>query len=129
GGRLSAQCGGAGNVAGVQGAAAAIVAADPALQRRFAGWRRPWNFAGPQETAERLRAAGFVDADAWLEPWPVRPDDPVAYLRTICLGPYLERMPHAEHEAFVATVAERIGGELDYVRLNITARMPEGAVP
>ena len=129
GGRLSAQCGGAGNVAGVQGAAAAIVAADPALQRRFAGWRRPWNFAVPEETEERLRAAGFVDADAWLERWPVRPDDPLAYLRTICLGPYLERLPHAEHEAFVATVAERIGGELDYVRLNITARMAEGAAP
>ncbi len=120
-GRLSAQCGGEGNVAGVQAAADAIVAADPPLRELFAGWSGPWNFAGPDDTARRLRAAGFADVACWLEPWPVRPDDVETYLRTICLGPYLERLPEAEHVVFAREVAGRVGGELDYVRLNIAA--------
>ena len=128
GGRLSAQCGGEGNVAGVQAAADAIVAAAPALRELFAGWSGPWNFAGPDETAQRLHAAGFTAVRCWLEPWPVRPDDPETYLRTICLGPYLERLPEAEHAAFAREVAGRVGGELDYVRLNIVAQMPSGQV-
>lgn len=124
GGRLSAQCGGEGNVAGVQAAADAIVAADPALREHFAGWSGPWNFAGPDETAQRLRAAGFTGVQCWLEPWPVNPDDIETYLRTICLGPYLERLPEAEHQRFAAAVAQRVDGELDYVRLNIVGAMP-----
>ena len=128
GGRLSAQCGGQGNVAGVQAAADAIVAAEPVLRDRFAGWRRPWHFAVPQDTEQRLHAAGFADVACWLEPWPVSPDDVETYLRTICLGPYLELVPKAQHAAFARDVAGRVGGELDYVRLNITARMPSKAV-
>ena len=124
GGRLSAQCGGHGNVAGVQAAANAIVAAEPALRERFAGWQRPWHFAAPQETEQRLRAAGFADVTCWLEPWPVSPDDVETYLRTICLGPYLDRLPEARHTAFAREVARRVKGELDYVRLNIIAQTP-----
>jgi hypothetical protein len=44
------------------------------------------------------------------------------------LGPYLERLPEAEHERFAAAVAQRVDGELDYVRLNIVARMPSDPV-
>jgi len=127
GGRLSAQCGGHGNVARVQAAADAL-AAQPALRERFTGWQGPWHFAGPQDTEQRLHAAGFVDVACWLEPWPVNPDDIETYLRTICLGPYLERLPEAEHELFAAAVAQRVGGELDYVRLNIVANMPSDPV-
>jgi trans-aconitate 2-methyltransferase len=122
-GRMSAQCGGHGNVARVQAVADAL-AAEPALRERFAGWQGPWHFAGPQDTERRLRTVGFTDVACWLEPWPVRPDDVETYLRTICLGPYLERLPEAEHERFAAAVAQRVDGELDYVRLNIVARMP-----
>lgn len=124
GGRLSAQCGGHGNIAHVQAAADAIVAADPTVRGHFAGWTRPWHFAAPQDTEQRLRAAGFTAVRCWLEPWPVRPDDIETYLRTICLGPYLERVPAARHAAFAREVADRVEGELDYVRLNVTARMP-----
>jgi len=123
GARLSAQCGGEGNVARVQ-AIAEEAAAQPAIRDHFAGWSRPWYFAGPQETEERLHAAGFIDVECWLQPWPVRPGDPLTYLETVCLGPYLERLPESVHAAFAGAVAERVGGELDYVRLNITARMP-----
>ena len=128
GGRLSAQCGGQGNVAGVQAASDAIVASDNELRERFAGWRRPWHFAEPQDTEKRLRAAGFTAVDCWLEPWPVSPADVETYLRTVCLGPYLERVPEAQHAAFAREVAGRVGGKLDYVRLNITAHMPSAAV-
>ncbi|MCP9488430.1 MAG: methyltransferase domain-containing protein [Solirubrobacteraceae bacterium MAG38_C4-C5] len=128
GGRLSAQCGGRGNVARVQAAADAIVASDTELRDHFAGWSGPWHFAGPQDTEARLRNVGFTAVACWLEPWPVSPDEVETYLRTICLGPYLERVPEAQHAAFAREVAGRVGGELDYVRLNIVARVPSEAV-
>ena len=92
-------------------------------QRGLEPWpRRPWNFAAPGETEERLRAAGFRAAECWLQPWPVRPDEPRAYLETVCLGPYLERLREPDRAPFVAAVLERMGElELDYVRLNIVA--------
>ena len=122
GGRLSAQCGGEGNVAGVH-AAALQAAADCGLGFRFAGWPRPWNFAGPQQTAARLRAAGFDDVRCWLQAWPVTPDEPRAYLETVCLGPHLERLADDEHGRFLDAVMARLGERplLDYVRLNIVA--------
>ena len=53
GGRLVAQCGGAGNVAGL---AKAIVeaAADPEIAPHFQGMSAMWNFASPEETEARL---------------------------------------------------------------------------
>ena len=123
GGRLSAQCGGAGNVAAVHETAIAA-AGDAGLAARFDGWPRPWNFAGPQRTAARLRRAGFEDVTCWLQAWPVEPDEPRAYLETVCLGPHLERLAPAEHERFLDAVMSRLGKRpvLDYVRLNIVAR-------
>ena len=122
GGRLSAQCGGAGNVAAVHDAALAG-AADAGLADRFAGWRGPWNFAAPEETGARLRAAGFVEHDCWLQTWPVQVDDPRAYLETVCLGPHLERLDAADRDRFLDAVMARLGEAptLDYVRLNIVA--------
>ena len=123
GGRLSAQCGGEGNVAAVQ-ATALQAAADVGLAGRFEGWPRPWNFAGPDETAERLRRAGFAEVECWLQAWPVAPDEPRTYLETVCLGPHLERLAADEHERFLDAVMARLGERpvLDYVRLNIVAR-------
>jgi trans-aconitate 2-methyltransferase len=123
GGRLSAQCGGEGNVAGVH-AAALQAAADSGLGHRFAGWPRPWNFAAPEQTEARLRAAGFEDVTCWLQSWPVAPDEPRAYLETVCLGPHLARLADDERDRFLDAVLVRLGERplLDYVRLNIVAR-------
>lgn len=123
GGRISAQCGGSGNVAALH-EAALRAADDVGLGDRLAGWPTPWNFAAPQRTAARLRAAGFVDVRCWLQPWPVVADEPRAYLRTICLGPHLERLEAAQHERFLDAVTARLGARpvFDYVRLNIVAR-------
>lgn len=122
GGRISAQCGGEGNVAGIR-AAALQAAADSGLGHRFAGWPRPWNFAGPDQTRARLHAAGFEDVRCWLQAWPVTPDEPRAYLQTVCLGPHLERLADSEHDRFLDAVMARLGERplLDYVRLNIVA--------
>jgi trans-aconitate 2-methyltransferase len=125
GGRMSTQCGGEGNVAGVH-AAALGAAADVGLADHFVDWPLPWNFAGPEQTEQRLLAAGFEDVRCWLQPWPAQSDEPRAYLETVCLGPHLERLDARDHERFVDAVVARLGASptLDYVRLNIVARRP-----
>ncbi len=123
GAALSAQCGGEGNVAAVH-EQALLAAADAGLADRFADWDGPWNFAGVQETEQRLAGAGFDGARCWLQTWPVEPEEPRAYLQTVCLGPHLERLAPDEHERFLDAVMARLGERpaLDYVRLNIVAR-------
>jgi len=122
GGRLVAQCGGAGNIASVH-AAARAVGAQPPFAEHLADWAGPWRFAEPGETEDLLRAAGFTSAKAWLQDQPVTPDDPHAYLREINLGAHLQQLPPDLREAFVAAVLERLDAPLtiDYVRLNIDA--------
>jgi trans-aconitate 2-methyltransferase len=124
------QCGGEGNVAQVQ-SEALRAAADAGLADRFADWRGPWNFAGPAQTEARLRAAGFDDVRCWTQAWPVAPDEPRAFLQTVCLGPHLERLAPGEHERFLDAVMARLGQQptLDYVRLNIVARRAARAAP
>ncbi|MGI8809145.1 MAG: class I SAM-dependent methyltransferase [Acidimicrobiales bacterium] len=116
GGRLVAQCGGAGNIASVRRAVADL----------GESWPGPWTFATPEETAARLEAAGFVDVQAWLhdEPTPIEAGEAMeTYLATVILRAHLDRMPEAERASFVGRVAERLAGsEIDYVRLNIVAR-------
>jgi trans-aconitate 2-methyltransferase len=123
GGRLIAQCGGAGNIARFH-ALADEVAADPPFAEHLAGWSGPWNFAGAEVTAERLRGAGFVDVETSLQPWPVTPSEPAAFIRTVCLGNHVDRLPEELRQPYVDAVAERMGPRpvLDYVRLNIAAR-------
>lgn len=123
GGRLSAQCGGRGNIDAFHAHARAVGAEAP-FAPHLRAWPQAWNFAGPEETRERLETAGFTDAECWLEPWPVSPDDPRGFLRVVCLGPHLELLPDELREPFVSAILERLGPEpvLDYVRLNLVAR-------
>jgi len=115
GGRLEAQCGGAGNVENL----AEIVASlglDANLGKEY---------ATAEQTRERLDRAGFVDVSCWLheEPTEIPPEDLEAFLRTVCLGGLLEGLPEDRREGFAREVAERMPeGRLDYVRLNISAR-------
>jgi trans-aconitate 2-methyltransferase len=85
----------------------------------------PWNFAGIEATRHRLEEAGFTDLDVRLTADPARFQDRaqlIDYLQTVVLGGQLERLPAAEHEAFVAAVADRLPEPVvDYVRLEITA--------
>jgi trans-aconitate 2-methyltransferase len=123
GGRLVAQCGGHGNIAGVHAAAQEVMSRAP-YAPHFEGWNGPWNFATPQDAERRLRAAGFSQARTWPEQRPVAPDDPHAYLSEINLGAHLGRLPNELHTRFVDEVIEVLGGPpvtIDYVRLNIDA--------
>jgi trans-aconitate 2-methyltransferase len=123
GGRLIAQCGGKGNIDAFHALAAEVARAEP-FAAHLGGWRGPWNFAGAEETRDRLEAAGFEDVETSLEDWPVVPSEPSHYIRTVCLGHHVDRLPPDLREPFVDAVAARIGEspELDYVRLNISAR-------
>jgi trans-aconitate 2-methyltransferase len=125
GGRLLAQCGGAGNIAAVV-AAVEVVTAEPAFAGHFAGWPGPWNYAGPEETIARLQRAGFVGAQAGLHDEPVRPGDPREYFATIMLGSHLERLPAEVHDDFVDRVLAELEDPVtvEYVRLTMSARTP-----
>jgi trans-aconitate 2-methyltransferase len=123
GGRLLAQCGGAGNIATVVNALDGLTAEAP-FAESFAGWRGPWNYAGPAETVAGLERAGFTDAQAGLHAEPVRPEDPREYFETIMLGSHLERLPDEQRGPFVERVLAELGEPVtvEYVRLTMSAR-------
>ena len=125
GGRLVAQCGGAGNVQRFHDVAREVAARD-LFAEHLAGWHGPWKFATPADAAQRLERAGFEAVECDLEPRPVHPPEPRTYIATVCLGHHLERLPENLRQSFVEQVAEGCGEplELDYVRLNILARRP-----
>ena len=116
GGRLVAQCGGAGNIASIREVLAGI----------GDGWLGDVHFETPAATSERLEAAGFVDVECWLtdEPTSFEPGAPFeAYLRTVVLGSHLARLSESERDPFVHQVASALPeARIDYVRLNILAR-------
>ncbi|HEY2637455.1 MAG TPA: class I SAM-dependent methyltransferase, partial [Solirubrobacteraceae bacterium] len=85
GGRLEVQCGGRGNIARVR---EVIDAVAPELASELVGWS-PWEFAGPEETAERLSRAGFADVRCWLSEKPTFPEDVDAFVRTSVLPAHL----------------------------------------
>jgi trans-aconitate 2-methyltransferase len=122
GGRLVAQCGGAGNL-DTFWALAHAVAGEPPFAEHVGGRTSPTYFAGVPETEARLRAAGFAEREVWLEPAPVTPGDPAAFIRVVNLRCFVDRLPEDLVGAFIDTVLERAGEPLvlDYVRLNIDA--------
>lgn len=122
GGRLVAQCGGKGNIDVLRGKANAVRAQAPYAEH-FSGWRAPWNYAAPDETRERLLAAGFSSAECWLEPAPREPEDPRAFLSEIVLGPHVQQLPEDLRGPFIDDVLAAAGEPVvvDYVRLNIDA--------
>lgn len=122
GGRLVAQCGGAGNVAEVRAALAEVGAREP-YAATLTGFD-PWTFAGAGETERRLRAAGFSEAHCGLEARDVETGGaPLEFLRTVMLGAHLERLPITLRDAFAADVLARLAPfeVARYVRLNVEA--------
>jgi trans-aconitate 2-methyltransferase len=123
GGRLVAQCGGAGNIADHARAIAKVATSDKYAEH-FRGMEMMWNFAQPEETEERLRQAGFEDVRCWLEDKPVQPSDPYDFTTTVTMGPHLTRLPEEVRKPFAEAVLDLSGDPLvlNYVRLNIDAR-------
>jgi trans-aconitate 2-methyltransferase len=122
GGALAAQCGGAGNIERLRTICDEVAASEPFVQH-FDGFDSPWNYAGAEESEARLQAAGFEDVRCWLQPWTIEPPEPAEFLRTVCLGPHVDRLPDELRTPFVEQVlaAEPEPLQLEYVRLNIEA--------
>jgi trans-aconitate 2-methyltransferase len=115
GGRISAQCGGEGNIARVKAIADRLYPREPP---------RTWKYASPEETRERLERNGFTAVQTWLQPMPVTPPEPLTFLEDVILGPYVQLLPEAERTPFAQRVLDELGDPpvLDYIRLNIVAR-------
>lgn len=129
GGRLVAQCGGAGNLARLHRRAEARIAT-PRYAKWFEDWREPWNFETPDPTKARLYRVGFRDAKAWLHDEPTTFPDADAYrefVRTVVLRNHLHAIkdPRDADTFLDASVFEASRDTppftLDYVRLNMEA--------
>lgn len=118
GGRLVAECGGAGNVRRVSEAIAAVKGAEP----------EHWTFEDVDATLSNLECAGLVVDDVRLRPDPLLlsdRDELETYLAAVVLGKELALMPADGGRAYVSAVARRLaGGTIDYERLEIEAHRP-----
>lgn len=129
GGRLVAQCGGAGNLDRFHALAERLYRSEP-FTKWFVDFEPAWNFQGPDATSERLRRAGFVDVACALEDAPTPFSDETTFrefVRTVVLRQHLARIPDEALrgrylDEVVAAAAKAGPLELDYVRLNISAR-------
>ena len=132
GGRLHAQCGGGPNLRVAYGLAERVMARAP-FADHFVGWPGVWTFAGAEETAARLSAAGFADVATNLEAAPTTmatEADYRAFVTTVIYHPHMDRLPDSLRARFIDEVtALAAEGDtpftLDYWRLNMTARRPE----
>ena len=123
-GRIEAQCGGKGNIDEFRRVSGEVVAREPyAAHLEAAGFEEPWFYADAEETAERLRAAGFERIETWLQPWDVVPSAPREFMRTLILKPHVDSLPAELHEQLLDDVEAAVGEpfSLRYVRLNISA--------
>jgi len=113
---LEAQCGAAGNIAGLIEAVAST------------GSRRSgrWLYATPEDTRARLERAGFDNVEVWTHPEPTRLEEGQeleTYLETVCLRTHVAGMTPDEKARFLREVAAAMPEPvIDYVRLNISAR-------
>jgi trans-aconitate 2-methyltransferase len=96
----------------------------PEFAAAFVHWPVPWNFAAPEETQERLEAAGFESVRCWLEEKTVEPDDPRDFVAVVGLATHHERLPEDLRDPFTDAVLNELEQPLilRYVRLNIEAR-------
>jgi trans-aconitate 2-methyltransferase len=122
GGRIAAQCGGAGNIDRLRRISDEVAGREP-FAPHFEGFGTPWNYAGAEETEARLGSAGFERVRCWLQPWTIEPAEPAEFIRTVCLGPHVDRLPTELRDQFVEAVLELEPEplRLEYVRLNIEA--------
>lgn len=116
GASLTTDCGGRGNVAGVNRAIEAVTG-EP---------HGGWEFAGAEDTRARLDSVGFEVISVTLRPDPFRCEDPdilERYLATVVLGSQLDALPEADRAGFVTQVRQAMAEPVvDYVRLEIDAR-------
>ena len=132
GGRLLAQCGGGPNIAHLRHRAESLLES-PDFRARAVGWKNPWEFATPEETSQRLAAAGFTDIETSIEPAPTTFPDAQAFsefVQSVVLRAHLDALPDdADRRSFMAEITALAAGDnpaftLDYWRLNLSATRP-----
>jgi len=133
GGWLEAQCGGGPNLARVRERTVALTSR-PDFAPFFAGWAPPWQYPDDITTAKRMRSAGFVEINTWLEEAPATLSDAAEYkefLATVTLHRHIDRIPDpALRERFMDELARQAAADnppftLDYWRLNMSGRGPK----
>jgi trans-aconitate 2-methyltransferase len=136
GGQLVAQCGGAGNLARIHHRTDVLIR-DARFEPYFAKWSDPWEFADAETTAQRLAEAGFEDIHTSIEQSPVMfPDAETfrAFITNVICRPHLAYLPDtATKDAFIDRLTRLAANdappfELDYWRLNLSARRPRRRV-
>ena len=132
GGRFVAQCGGRGNLQRMLEHTASLQAS-ATYHEYFDGWRGVWNFAGPDETAARLRAAGLRDEEAagGGAGGPRNGRKYADFVSCVCIRHHLERLPLQLRDRFTQDLTALAARDaqpytLDYWRLNIDARKARG---
>jgi trans-aconitate 2-methyltransferase len=127
GGRLEAQFGGEGNVAEWESAIIRLTK-DPRFSAELGEMEVPWYFASPQDTEARLAASGFEIDRVSVDRYDERPPDPYEFMRASGLNAHLARLSDEVADQFVAALRDAVPepATLHYVRLNISARRPDG---
>jgi len=130
GGVLVAQCGGGRNLARVL-ERLSVILREPDIAPYFARVADPWFYATAEETAERMRAAGFVDVRTSLEPAPTpfaTREEFRTFVDRVILG---QRLAPLTDSALRTSVVDRIVElashddppfVLDYERLNMSGQ-------
>lgn len=131
GGRLVAQCGGAGNLRRIE-ALTPVLSKLREFKRYFRGFVRPVNYASPEETRQHLEDSGFEEIQVWTRAAPTSFPGRAGFkdfLSNVILVPNLGQLSDANlKEAYLETfldIYEKKYGRvymLDYVRLNIHAK-------
>ncbi|MGY1722243.1 class I SAM-dependent methyltransferase [Blastococcus sp. SYSU DS0533] len=123
GGTLAVQCGGAGNIPGVERAMAYLASQAP-FAAHLSPFRSPWTFDSVDTARRDVAAAGFVDVRVWSQRRTARPPDMLAFLANSVAVTELDRLPHDLHSRYTADLFTALGApeELAYVRLNVDAR-------
>lgn len=137
GGRLHAQCGGAGNLARFLARVNALLGSQP-YATYLTGLEWPWEFATPEMTAQRLLRAGFVSIETSLEQAPTtfpNAHEFQQFVESVILHRHLERIPEpALRQRILAELGRQASADdppylLDYVRLNLQAQRPDAVPP
>jgi trans-aconitate 2-methyltransferase len=132
GGRLRAQCGGAGNIERLMAAVDAVRARPPFAPHLRAG-RDSRKYRSPEAARAAMERAGWRDVRASTFASPVQFDseeDAALYLRTIILQDDVAGLPkHLQQPYLRAVIAETVARSgapftADYVRLDLFATRP-----
>jgi trans-aconitate 2-methyltransferase len=144
GGKLLIQCGGKGNLDTIPNVLEKV-RMTKRFDHYFKNWKIPWNFASSADTIKILNEIGFKDIQANLVEKKTKFgnfQEYILFMKTVVMKPYLSYLPTTENnnqiknlfiDEFLTELHNKnktkntnekqdLDLELNYVRLNITAR-------